>query len=58
MLKIAKLLKIKIGAKVMLIVNLEIQDRLINDQLTYGNIKHTEFIQGSVQEVYIKFSDE
>ena len=42
----------------MLIVNLEIQDRLINDQLTYGNIKHTEFIQGSVQEVYIKFSNE
>ena len=51
-----KLLKLKIGAKVMLTVNVDIQDRLINDQT--GNIEHIEFVQGTVCKVYVKFSDE
>ena len=38
----AKLLKLKIGAKVMLTVNVDIQDRLINGQT--GNIEHIEFV--------------
>ena len=42
--------------KVMLRVNLDIQDRLINGQT--GNISHTEFAQDSVRKVYVKFSDE
>ena len=41
-----QLLKLKIGAKVMLKVNLDIYGRLINSQR--GNISHTEFGQGSV----------
>ena len=53
---LAKLLKIKIGAKVMLTVNLDIHDCLINGHT--GKIKHIEFVQGSVWKVYIKFSDE
>ena len=51
----AKLLKFKIDVKVMLTVNIGIQDRLINGQT--GIIRHTEFAQGSVCKVYVKFSD-
>ena len=54
--RLAKLLKLKIGAKVMLIVNIDIQDRLINGQT--GVIRHIEFAEGSAHKVHIKFSDE
>ena len=40
----------------MLTVNLDIQDRLINDQT--GNLSCTEFAQFVVRKVYIKFPDE
>ena len=50
------MLKLKIGAKVMLTVNIDIQDRLINCQT--GNIRHIEFAEGTVHKVYAKFSDE
>ena len=40
----------------MLTVNIDIQDRLINSQT--GNISHTEFTQGSVCKIYVKFPDE
>ena len=53
---LAKLLELKIGAKVMLTVNVDIQDRLINGQT--GNIEDIEFAQGTVRKVYVKFSDE
>ena len=53
---LAKLLKLNVGAKVMLTVNIDIQDRLINDQT--GNIRHIEFAQSTVYEICIKFSDE
>ena len=54
--RLAKLLKLKIGAKVMLIVNIDIQDRLINGQT--GVIRHIEFAEGSAHKVHIKFSNE
>ena len=41
---LVKLLKLKIGTKVVLTVNLDIKDRLINYQT--GNISHIEFAQG------------
>ena len=53
---LAKVLKLKIGAKVMLTVNIDIQDCLINGQT--GNIRHIEFAEGTIHKVYIKFSDE
>ena len=53
---LAKLLKLKIGAKVMLTVNVDIQDRLTNGQT--GNVKHIEFVHGSIHKVYVNFSDE
>ena len=53
---LAMLLKLKIGAKVMLTVNIDIQDRLINDQT--GIIGYIEFAQGSACKVYVKFFDE
>ena len=53
---LVKLLRLKIGAKVMLTDNVDIQDRLINHQT--GNIEHIEFAQGTVCELYVKFSDE
>ena len=42
----AKLLKLKIGAKVVLTVNIDIQNRLINDQKR--NASHIKLPQGSV----------
>ena len=53
---LAKLVKLKIGAKVMLTVNIDMQDCLINGQI--GSIRHIEFAQCSACKVYIKFSDE
>ena len=53
---LAKSLKLKIGAKVMLTINIDIQDCLIKDQT--GNTRHIEFSQGTVYETYVKFSDE
>ena len=47
---LAKLRKLKTGAKVMLTVNIDIQDRLINGQ--------TGVIRPSACKVYIKFFDE
>ena len=43
---LAKLLKLKIGGKLMLTVNIGIQDGLINGQT--GIIRHIKFAQGSV----------
>ena len=53
---LAKLVKLKIGAKMMLTVNIDMQDCLINGQI--GSIRHIEFAQCSACKVYIKFSDE
>ena len=53
---LANLLKLKIGKKVMLSINIGIQKRLINGQT--GNISHIEFAQGSVCKIYVKVSDE
>ena len=47
---LAKFLKLKIGAKVILTVNIDIHDYLINDQTTI--IRHIEFTLGSVCNVY------
>ena len=52
---LSKLVKLKISAKVMLTVNLDIQGRLINDQT--GKISFTEFVQGSLWKVYVKISN-
>ena len=52
---LAKLLKVKIGAKVMLTVNIDIQYRLVSGQT--GNTRHLKFAQGSVWKVYVNFSD-
>ena len=48
----ANLLKLKIGAKVMLAVNIDMQYLQMNGQT--GNISHIEFAQGSVCKVYVK----
>ena len=53
---LAKLLKLKTGAKVKLAVNMDMQDHLINGQT--GIIRHIEFAQGGARKKCIKFSDE
>ena len=53
---LAKSLKLRIGAKVMLTVNIDIPHRLINGQT--GIIRPIEFSQASAGKVYVKFSDE
>ena len=50
------MLKLKIGAKVKLTVNIDIQGRQINGQR--GKISYIKFAQGIVQKIYVKFSDE
>ena len=50
------MLKLKIGAKVMLRVNVDMQDRIINGQTR--NISHIKFDQGIVRKTYVKFYDE
>ena len=50
------MLKLKIGAKVMLTVNIDVQDRLTDGQT--GNIRHTEFTQGSLCKVHVNNSNE
>lgn len=50
------LFKLNIGANVMLILNMDIQDRLINSQR--GNVRHSEFAGGSVRKVYVSFPNE
>ena len=52
---LANVLKLNIGAKIMLTVNIDIQDRLINGQT--GIVRHIDFAQGSACKVYIKVSD-
>ena len=47
-------LQIKLNARVMLTVNIDLQDRLVNGQL--GTIKHISTDkQGNVAKIYIKF---
>ena len=52
---LAKLLKLKIGVKIMLTVNRDIQDWLSNNETE--TIRHIEFVQDSAPKVYVKFSD-
>ena len=53
---LTKMLKLKIGVKVMLTVNMDIQDCPINSQT--GIFRHIDFAQGSARKVYVKLSDE
>ena len=50
------MLKLKIGAKKMLRVNVDMQNRIINGQTR--NISHIKFDQGIVRKVSVKFYDE
>ena len=50
------MLKLKIYAKVMSTVMLDIRDCPVNGQT--GNISHVEFAQGSVQKVSVKCLDQ
>ena len=53
---LAQSLQIKLNARVMLTVNIDLQDRLVNGQL--GTIKHISTDkQGNVAKIYIKFDD-
>ena len=52
---LAKSLQLKIGVRVMLTVNIDIQDRLINGQV--GEVAHISVTNSDIQKVYIKFSD-
>ena len=51
-----KIPKLKAGAKVILKVDIDMQDHLINGQM--GIIRHIEFPQGSAHKVYIKLTDD
>ena len=52
---LAKCLTLKLEAKVMLTVNVDVQDSLINGQI--GVAKHLEIIESKVSIIYIKFDD-
>ena len=48
--------KLNISLKVILTVNIDIQDRRTKSQTE--NLKHIEFDQGRIGKAYVKFSDE
>ena len=52
---LVKCLTLKLEAKVMLTVNVDVQDRLINGQIRV--VKHLEIIENKVSIIYIKFDD-
>ena len=52
---LALLLHLKIGARVIITVNIDIPNRLINGQL--GIVKHFKFEQGRVTTIYLKLHD-
>ena len=52
---LVKSLTLKLEAKVMFTVNVDVQDRLINGQI--GVVKHLEIIENKVSIIYIKFDD-
>ena len=53
---LSKCLELKRGAKVMITVNIDIQDRLINGQV--GKVSDFEVVDNNVKRVYIKFHDD
>ena len=53
---LARMLQIKVNARVMLTVNIDIADRLINGQI--GTVKHISFdVDGHISKVYVEFDD-
>ena len=52
---LAKILQVKIGAKVMLTVNIDIQDKLMNGQV--GEVAHVTVVNNNVEKIFVKFSD-
>ena len=53
---LASVIKIKVNSRVMLPVNVDLNDRLVNGQL--GTVKHVfKNLNGEVTKVYIKFDD-
>ena len=49
------LLKLKVGASVMLTVNVDIQDRLVNGLV--GKVEEFKFVNNKVEVVYVSFDD-
>ena len=48
-------LELKIGARVRLINNIDISDRLINGQI--GVVKYTKLVAGKLTKIYVSFDD-
>ena len=49
------ILKLKVDAQVMLLSNIDIEDRLVNGLV--GQVKHFKILNGKVKVVYVKFDD-
>ena len=53
---LASMLQIKVNARIMLTVNIDISDRLINGQI--GTVKHiSNDVNSHVSKVYVEFDD-
>ena len=48
-------MELKIGARVRLINNIDISDRLINGQI--GVVKYTKSVAGKLTKIYVSFDD-
>ena len=52
---LASLLELKVNARVMLTININIEDRLINGQM--GTVKHIEIKENEVRTIYLELDD-
>ena len=52
---LAGILKIKMNARVMLIVNIDLQERIVNGQL--GTVMHIASNLQGISKIYLKFDD-
>ena len=52
---IANILKLKVDAQVMLLSNIDIEDRLVNGLV--GQVKYFKIVNGEVKVIYVKSDD-
>ena len=53
---LASVLNLKVGAKVMLTINIDLEDRLVNGLV--GKVMYLRYVNDEVKVIYVKFNDQ